>query len=368
MANCRFPRRGVEIAPPRMKKGSEFLGSKKNGSIRKDRYAPDKSLRRIEKAAAKDVEIARLAEGLLLSTIGNVRRSGFPGKPTGLFDWRNFPAYLKEDVRALVDWVLLSPKYDMSTVYRASTKLQTALCQERQRSPIGRRYRNRARYLRRLYPPLPRAKWGKSCNTFTILSEEVGNPLTERVVALAKAFAPTTIQIVNHQEPMNGVWTEGVLSVRLSPDGYTVSDIRIAIGMPSQAIPDSKKPVEGELVDYFETGTEGVIWMIEDDGRYGREALEAICEGDHLTIMDKLGATHWRGIIKCDKKVGLRSSRINPAYRQQCALGCWVHWIQKGMKPDKWAGFFMRGDNNRLHGILRKARDRKRDPRLGPAA
>ena len=96
--------------------------------------------------------------------------------------------------------------------------------------------------------------------------------------------------------------------------------------------------------------------MVEDDCRHGREALEMICEGDHLTITDQLGAILWRGTIRCDKETGLRPHPLNVQYSQQCALGCWVHWIQKGFEPDEWAKFFMRADNDRLRGILRKNR------------
>ena len=123
---------------------------------------------------------------------------------------------------------------------------------------------------------------------------------------------------------------------------------------------------EGELIDFFETGTEGVIWMLEDDRGIGREALEPICEGDRLTILDQLGNELWRGIIRCDKKIGLRPYPLNPQYGQQCALGHWVHWIQHGFKPDDWAKFFIRPDHDRLRGVLVRKPGIKRNPRLGP--
>lgn len=47
--------------------------------------------------------------------------------------------------------------------------------------------------------------------------------------------------------------------------------------------------IRGELVDWFETGLEGVVWVIEPDGAVGLD-LKVIHEGDHLTIIDHAGA------------------------------------------------------------------------------
>ena len=169
---------------------------------------------------------------------------------------------------------------------------------------------------------------------------------------------------------MNGTWTVGVLTIRLNEDGYTVGKVTLALDVSKQAAGPEVRRVEGELIDFFETGniTEGVIWMVDDERRHGREALEMICEGDHLTIEDQLGTTRWKGVIRCDKKTGWRKYPANPEYGQQCALGHWVHWIQRGFTPDDWARFFIRPDYDRLRGILVKGVGAKRDPRLGPEA
>jgi len=117
-------------------------------------------------------------------------------------------------------------------------------------------------------------------------------------------------------------------------------------------------PINGVLHDWFETGTEGVIWALIDDdhpdGDY--DGLHVIHEGDHLTILSETGQATWQGIIKCDRKIGAIPRPTNPNYIQQAALGCWVHWIQTGFEPDRWAEFFIRGDAAPLRGILIKGK------------
>jgi hypothetical protein len=114
------------------------------------------------------------------------------------------------------------------------------------------------------------------------------------------------------------------------------------------------RTIHGVLEDFFETGTEGVIWsVVSDDGR-GYEALYTIEAGDHLTILDPLGHRLWAGIIRRDRKSGWRRYPLNPKCCQPCALGHWVHWTQRGFKPDDWARYFIRPEYDRLRGILRK--------------
>jgi hypothetical protein len=198
------------------------------------------------------------------------------------------------------------------------------------------------------------------------MPEEVGKPLTERVVARSKVFKAPILQIVPHGAYMNYTWMAGALTIRLNEDGYSVNEITLSLDAPKQIRDESLLRFEGELTDFFETGTEGVIWTLEDDVHYGYEALQTICEGDHLTILDQVGAIVWRGIICCDKKVGSRPYPMNPEYSQQCALGHWVHWIQRGFKPDTWAEFFIRPDYDRYRGILVRKVGAKKNARLGP--
>jgi len=304
--------------------------------------------------------------GLFEAVLGWGRQTLFPGYQGALADCRRLPINLQKDAWALVEWAISGLPIAGNEVHISSKKIESHVRQMRSSSDLGRHFLNRARRLKRLYPELPKAKWGASGATHRIMQDEVGKPLTERVVSLAATFRPKFLQIVQHDAYLNSTWTCGVLTIRLNDDAYTVKEITLAAPEPKQSKTPAQRRFEGELIDFFETGTEGVIWMLEDDSRFGRAALEAICEGDHLMILDALGNIVWRGVIRCDKKIGFRPYPMNPEYGQQCALGHWVHWIQEGFEPDEWAKFFIRPDYDRLRGILVRKPGHERNPRLGP--
>ena len=122
---------------------------------------------------------------------------------------------------------------------------------------------------------------------------------------------------------------------------------------------------EGKLFDWFETGLEGVVWALQDDLHEGYDGLRVIEKGDHLTVFGARRRVLWSGTIRKDRKTGARPRPGNPKFIQPVACGCWVHWIQKGFKPDRWAKFFMRPEGAQLHAILIKKKGRRNpeDPR-----
>lgn len=65
-----------------------------------------------------------------------------------------------------------------------------------------------------------------------------------------------------------------------------------------------KRVIHGTLEDFFETGTEGVVWSVSDDDDIGYPGLHPIKEGDHLTILDELGQRIWAGRISATEKPG----------------------------------------------------------------
>jgi hypothetical protein len=112
--------------------------------------------------------------------------------------------------------------------------------------------------------------------------------------------------------------------------------------------------IHGELEDFFETGTEGVVWAVQEDGDKSYSGLHPIQEGDHLTILADNEEIIWDGVIACDRETGFEKHPNSSKYGQPQALGLWVHWTQKGFHPDDWARFFVRPDSRRLRGILTK--------------
>lgn len=110
--------------------------------------------------------------------------------------------------------------------------------------------------------------------------------------------------------------------------------------------------IEGELYDFFMTGTEGVIWSVQEPGR-GFEGLHEIKAGDALTVYSEDGSVRWSGVIDPDHETGWTRYPENPDNGQQISCGRWVHWIQRGFTPDDWGALFFR-HGARLRGRLER--------------
>lgn len=98
----------------------------------------------------------------------------------------------------------------------------------------------------------------------------------------------------------------------------------------------------GTLFGWFETGTEGAIWALQEDGQGGYDGLKIIKPGDHLTIFGEHQEILFDGTIIPDYKVGWTEYPLGPGRGQPAALGFWIHWTQAGFRPDDWAKFFLR--------------------------
>jgi hypothetical protein len=96
----------------------------------------------------------------------------------------------------------------------------------------------------------------------------------------------------------------------------------------------------GVLDAFFETGTEGVLWSIFDNDLQGYEALNILKDGDYLFVEDGKGEIEWEGIVSLDWDIRYRPYPTNPEYGQQEVLGYWVHGLQRGIDPERWAKWF----------------------------
>lgn len=101
-----------------------------------------------------------------------------------------------------------------------------------------------------------------------------------------------------------------------------------------------KAKVVGVLEPYFETGCEGTVWAVMEDGKQGYEGLHIIKEGDHLVIFGENNEILFDGNIVCDHQIGWEEYPLNPGHGQPSALGYWIHWTQQGWQSDDWAKLF----------------------------
>ncbi|MEK7478571.1 MAG: hypothetical protein AAB626_01440 [Patescibacteria group bacterium] len=118
------------------------------------------------------------------------------------------------------------------------------------------------------------------------------------------------------------------------------------------------KIIRGVLDPFWESGTEGMIWSIDNGkDKKGYDGLYCIHTGDHLTIYGEKGEIIFKGKIFQDTMAGWTEYPRNPGNGQPLALGCWIHWTQIGWKPDDWARLFLRGKKPALRAELIQKRD-----------
>lgn len=120
--------------------------------------------------------------------------------------------------------------------------------------------------------------------------------------------------------------------------------------------------IHGIAFDWFETGTEGVVWVVQDerhistkeDGSpsWSYDGLKVLRDGDHLTLYAKDGSVTWEGVIDFDMEIGYTPYPMNPEYGQQAIDGWWVHGVQRGINPSMWLQWFR--DNPRAKLIPRR--------------
>jgi hypothetical protein len=73
--------------------------------------------------------------------------------------------------------------------------------------------------------------------------------------------------------------------------------------LPAKLIRDGKT-VHGSLEPFLETGTEGVIWSVQEYGKNGYDGLHCLQDGDSLEIFStvKDGEVEWEGEVKFSGK------------------------------------------------------------------
>jgi hypothetical protein len=102
--------------------------------------------------------------------------------------------------------------------------------------------------------------------------------------------------------------------------------------------------IKGKLEPFFETGTEGIIWSVYEDGREGYDGLNCLADGDYLTVFDPADPTKviWEGTIDFEWERNYRQYPMNPQYGQQEVGGFWVHGLQSDVTPAEWGHWFFK--------------------------
>lgn len=97
---------------------------------------------------------------------------------------------------------------------------------------------------------------------------------------------------------------------------------------------------KGKLVAFWETGTDGVIWCMQEDNKGGYDGLKVLNLGDYVTIFNASRTdTVWQGYISLEYDSNICA---NDTLRGRCQVvnGWTVNGIQEGVSPNDWLYWF----------------------------
>ena len=313
---------------------------------------PARAIRALEKETEKSLEVAELVCWLFDVAVGLEPNPLIAKRDFRLGDIASLSRRLHARATEFLEWAK-GQHLILSEVLVARISVIGNIVRLRSQTNFGKRRLSIVASLRseREGAPVTELKPTAQLKCLDILTDEIGLPLSPRTLRKIRAFAPARIEILDYQGPFSCLTLNGLVTVRLMQDGYSIYSITIA--SPVEDAPQATT-IHGVLEDFFETGSEGVHWAVCDDDDESYSGLHFIEEGDHLTIFGPAESVLWEGVIVCDRKSGFEKYPRNPKYGQPQALGHWIHWTQKGFKPDDWARFFIRPDSRRLKAILKK--------------
>lgn len=103
------------------------------------------------------------------------------------------------------------------------------------------------------------------------------------------------------------------------------------------------KKINGTLEAFFETGSEGINWMVYDEENKSYESIHPIKEGDFLKVYDFKDKLIFEGEIEYDLETNLfKPGECGNSYPfpRQIVEYQYVHWLQKNYNPEEWANMF----------------------------
>jgi hypothetical protein len=97
--------------------------------------------------------------------------------------------------------------------------------------------------------------------------------------------------------------------------------------------------IHGRLDPFSETGTEGVIWSVQDDISLSYDALHPLENGDHLQVFDERGDIIWTGLVDLEFS---RLQHRQGKWQQQTINGTLVHGFNASQTPEEWTDMFIK--------------------------
>lgn len=99
--------------------------------------------------------------------------------------------------------------------------------------------------------------------------------------------------------------------------------------------------IEGVLEPFYETGLEGTLWSVHEDGKQGYEGLNPIKSGHVLTVFNDAARQDvlWQGVVDLELDSG-EQSKILKANKYPGRLGPWGYGLPKNIHPYDWVEMF----------------------------
>ena len=104
---------------------------------------------------------------------------------------------------------------------------------------------------------------------------------------------------------------------------------------------NQKTVIEGKLMPYYETGMEGTLWSVHEDGKDGYDGLNPLENGMLLTVFNDAARTQvlWQGTIDFEKDRAQQEALLR-AQKYPPRLGPWGYGLPKNIHPYDWVNMF----------------------------
>ena len=99
--------------------------------------------------------------------------------------------------------------------------------------------------------------------------------------------------------------------------------------------------IEGTLMPYYETGMEGTLWSVHEDGKDGYDGLNPLQDGQLLTVFNDAARTEvlWQGVIDLERDPQKQDELLR-AQKYSTRLGPWGYGLPKNIHPYDWVNMF----------------------------